>query len=231
MITHKDKWKLLVNIGNRLFGPDGDRAFETHKAVHDGRLKLEKADVLSNRMTRRRQQGVSLHPSIQQLVDQGRAHLFEVTLGRYQSGLEYEQALKAAGHKVGDYAHDMLQSVAFRVERKPLVIKLVRVTVAQLSFSQEVNLRVIYGRAVKMGLYRSPAEVGPAYLLEHGRNLRGCVYVGMKPIVRDGFPTVFMVYRNVDGSRLDGGSARPGDRWNLGNQVVFRLRQVEPSGS
>ena len=76
----------------------------------------------------------------------------------------------------------------------------------QLGFKVNTYRDAIYARALKRGLQRCPAEVGPALREQYtDQQMNDWVLIGMDPMIAsDGRLGVFGVGRNVDGLWLIG---------------------------
>ncbi|MFO0704721.1 MAG: hypothetical protein U0517_01960 [Candidatus Andersenbacteria bacterium] len=122
---------------------------------------------------------------------------------------QYIKLLEAQGHKIYDYALDMLKSKDFKPATQAQNLELVRLSVGDLMLPEDrqrgyLTTDELYKRADSFGLDLAPAETGPELRLKLKNQPVGeYVYVGMKPItVRDGNPSVFCVERGEDGSWL-----------------------------
>ncbi|OGL74276.1 hypothetical protein A3C96_00415 [Candidatus Uhrbacteria bacterium RIFCSPHIGHO2_02_FULL_60_10] len=145
-----------------------------------------------------------------------------VVLGTYPTAAKLREALEAAGHKISDWAGDILAKTPISKEKAEL--DLFEVTVAELGFAQGAARADIYRRAVELGFAVVPAEAGALLRLQLGSQVKGeRLLIGMEPLAgRSGDPDVFDVERGGGGSWLyasDGGAGSvwsPGDRWVFG---------------
>lgn len=142
---------------------------------------------------------------------------------------EWEQALKAKGVNISDFAKDILYHKDFQTLTQPEDINLVRLTVNDLGFPNGATTKEIFDKAKELGLELCPPEVGPQKRLNDvDQPLYDWYRIAMKPITdRDGDPRVVDVGRSVDGLWLDDGWAGPGGRWNPDVKFVFRLSKSE----
>jgi len=231
MITNSEKWALLRQTGDRIYGQDG-RYHEQLKALNDGRLDAALAELLvakANRNERRRQKRTPLAPHIHELIESGQARIFEVELGRYRSGPEYLKALEAAGHRVGEWERFLLLDSGFRCSKTLYRLQLVLLAAGGLWPSGKCPKRPTweqsYRKAANVGLKRAPAEVGPAWRLSYTDQPVGVrVNVGMTPLTDSaGSAGVYSLVCIRGVSWLLSSDAVPGVRWYPRNQLVFRL--------
>ena len=89
--------------------------------------------------------------------------------------------MKANGHRVGDYASQMLDMVV--VASAKTEVDLVVASVAELGFKSGATYEAICTRAKKeFGLERCPAEVGPKLRLEYNQPYGELLRIAMEPI-------------------------------------------------
>lgn len=157
----------------------------------------------------------------------GETILRETIIAGGESGIEYEQVLTQRGINISDWAKDMLGSKDFATLPRPEKVNLVRLTVGGLGFTDNPTTDQVYQKAQELGLELCPPEVGPELRLKYqDQPLYEWTYIGMKQIADSGGrPYVFGLARREDGFWLGGSWADPGDRWNLGDEFVFRLRK------
>ena len=143
------------------------------------------------------------------------------------TGDDFCRVLKSAGHRVSDWAEDLINQPAFRVASKELKLKLVRVTVVELGFKDGATREQIYNRAKELGLELCPAEVGPQLRLQYKDQPMGeWLRIAMEPItVSGGDLRVFSVVRFEDDSWLSCHYGNPGAFWNADDGWVFSLRK------
>lgn len=112
-------------------------------------------------------------------------------------------AIKMAGMYVGRWAEEILRNPAFPMTTKETKVKLAKVTVAELGFSDGATLHEIYVRAQEHNLGLCFAEVGPQLRLQYEDQSRDeWLLVGMEPIVgSDGRSYVFSVVHDGNGRR------------------------------
>jgi len=138
---------------------------------------------------------------------------------------DFRKALKANGHRIGDWGNDILGKPAFTMADKETEIDLVVVSNADLGFKEGAYLKDTYKRALELGLVLCPNEVGPQLRLQYtDQPMNEWLLVAMEPIkVSDGALLVFYVVRNDGGSWLHGHNGHPGNRRYAGNRFVFAL--------
>ena len=137
-------------------------------------------------------------------------------------------ALQSDGFFVSDWARDMMNKDAFTTSEGEQIINLGRATLRELGFTKEPTTEEIWNRIRELGHDLCQAEDGPNLRLQFTDQERGdWCWLAMEQIVdSDGYPGVFDV-RCYDGGKrwLNGDIVEPGDRWDLGDQIVFRLRK------
>jgi hypothetical protein len=133
-----------------------------------------------------------------------------------------EQALKDKNIYLDSWGKEIIDKTEF--SQTPEVYNLVRFTVEQLGLKQGATTDEIYQRAQELALEQCPAEVGPHLRLQYTG--REWFLIAMKQISdRDGYPEVFVLPSRYARLTLNGGSARPDDRWDADNVFVFRFRK------
>ncbi len=144
-----------------------------------------------------------------------------IKLGTHPTIEAITTALEADGFKIGTYARQILAKI--RLALKETEIELVRVSVTDLGFTRAASRKVIYERALSLGLVLCPAEVGPQLRRQYADQPYGNWFlVAMEPIAgSDRGLDVFRVGHGGAGQWLDASSGRPGDEWNPENQWVF----------
>lgn len=107
--------------------------------------------------------------------------------------------------------------------------QLIRLTVADLGFSNGATTKEIFDRAIALGLDFCPPEVGSEYRISYTDQPMGeWVRIGMKQIKGSyGLSYIFGVVRGGDGSWLSGDWAGPVSLWDAGNQCVFSIRKSD----
>lgn len=136
------------------------------------------------------------------------------------------KSLKSAGHKISDWANDIMGKPAFTTEPAPRTIQLVRRTVRELGFTSQPTTTELLARIREVGELL-PAEAGPHLRLGYTDQPMGeWVWLMMEPIVGfAGDPFVFRVERIDRGSWLHAGWTNPDNRWSLDYVVVFGARK------
>ena len=126
-----------------------------------------------------------------------------VVLGTLPTPDTYRAALKAAGHKIGDYADQALSKIT--VAPVPVTLDLVDLTTKEITGKDQATLVEIYEAALARGdVDLCPAEVGPALRLQYGNQpMNEWLIVAMEPLEdSDGNLMRFIVARDSDGSWL-----------------------------
>ena len=140
------------------------------------------------------------------------------------------------------YAKSITENKAFTISKEKGTANLVTLSVAELGFTEQP-------RTDEFMTEKFCAEFSAKYLdgyvielcqSEDGLQLRKqwknqpkgtAVWMAMERIADSfGYPRVFCVGCRVAGELwLDGSWGNPGNRWNLGNRIVFRLRKLQNS--
>lgn len=158
---------------------------------------------------------------------EGKIRKMDTTIG----GTPKEELVKELKKKfqVSEFAEDMLKSKDFTVSKTKEQLKLIRLTVKDLGFSQGATTEEIYKRAEELGLELCPAETGPQLRRQYAdQPMYEYLYIGMKQISdRSGKPYVFKLLRNDDGSWLYDDWAKPEYRWHPDDEFVFAIRKLE----
>jgi len=168
-----------------------------------------------------------------QRIPEGAIRLPDITIGG-KTPQQLEQALVSGRFGLDDdYARFMLQNPEFTTLPNPQTLSLVRIKVADLgllvtNYAGNSAAYHVYARANELGLDLCPAEVGPYLRLAYkDQPVNEYLYVGMKEIVDShNHPSVFVLIRTTDDSRLSSGWTGPGPiGWNPLNEIVFSLRK------
>lgn len=146
-----------------------------------------------------------------------------VTIGTHRSIADLRTALDRADVRLSWYTDYFLDRTY--LYRRPMVIDLVKLSVADLGFQAGATRQEIYARARERGLELCPREVGPALRLTYmDQPMDDWLIIGMEPITGPGGrPVVFRVVRLGDGLWLDNDWALPDDEWGPESTFVFRL--------
>ncbi len=142
---------------------------------------------------------------------------------------QYATELTKAGFKIYDYAQQMLD----RAEKEKLFVAkrsekdIVRLTVADLGFSNGATNQQIWDRGIELGLDLCPPEVGPELRLSMKDQPQGdYVVVMMKPIaVAGGGLDAFGVYARGGDRWLFDDDGHPGRRRDTDDAVAFLRRK------
>ena len=135
-------------------------------------------------------------------------------------------ATKGVGMRVSDWAFDLMTKIRFAGEVRQ--VKLYRVTLRELGFTEKATKDEIYARALSLGYILLPEEVGPQLRLQYPEQPKGeYLWVATEPITgSDGYPDVFNVDRDVDGRWLNGNYVNPDNTWNPDDSWVFGRNYV-----
>ncbi len=140
-----------------------------------------------------------------------------------RTAADFRSALQANGHRIGDWANDILGKRAFTTSKTDMEVDLVSATVSELGFGNGATRENIYKRALELGLKLCPSEVGPQLRLQYqDQPLSEWLLIAMEPIsASDGYLKVFSVARDDDGSWLLSYYAYPDRVWNGSYRWVF----------
>lgn len=135
---------------------------------------------------------------------------------------DFRQALKAGGFRISKWADDLLSR--FKPAIKKEKVDLVVVSIAELGLPKGVTKQQVYNRAKELGLDPCSPEVGPQLRLQYGDQPEDEeLCIGMEPITgSDGDPSVFNVFRGVDGLWLGGDYGHSNSVWYGYCRWVFR---------
>jgi hypothetical protein len=136
-----------------------------------------------------------------------------VTIGALPSHEAYRAALKA-GHKISDYADQILSRIT--VAPAPVTLDLVVLTIKEITGKDKATRVEIYEAALARGdVDLCPAEVGPALRLQYGdQPMNEWLFVAMEPLtVSGGGLGLFGVVRDLSGPRLCGHGGGLDDVW------------------
>ena len=154
---------------------------------------------------------------------EGKIQKYETKIGG-QTKDELVREMKAKNIKISDYAKSLLDNPDFKTQANTEDLKLVRLTVEDLGFSNDATTEQIYKRAKEFGLDLCPAEVGPHLRLSYSGS--DWILIAMKQITdRDGYPSIFNLYRYDADLWLYDHSARPVFRWYSSHPFVFCSRK------
>lgn len=165
----------------------------------------------------------------------------EVVIGT-KDRKELLEAMKKQGINISLYAQEMIESPdfmptqsglsgiqrLFKGERSPTTetIDIVRLKVRDFGFTNYPTTTELFAKAEKFGLELCPAEVGPQYRLQQTDQPMGdWFYIGMKPLVASGRPSVFRLEHDRRRPWLDFDWASPDAYWDLDRGFVFRFRK------
>jgi len=149
-----------------------------------------------------------------------------VVLGTLPTPDTYRAALKAAGHKIGDYADQALSKIT--VAPVPVTLDLVDLTTKEITGKDQATLVEIYEAALARGdVDLCLVEVGPALRLQYGdQPMSEWLIVAMEPITDSGGSLrLFRVGRSSRGSWLLSLYDGPGSVWHGGSRWLFVRRK------
>ncbi len=155
----------------------------------------------------------------------GCIRFMDVELGG-KTAKEYEKELIDQGHRISDYAKDILAKI--KATKQSQSIQTVRLSVKDLGFSSATRYDKICERARELGLDLAPAETGPALrLLMKNQAMNDWFLVGMEALTnRDGYPDLFSLERYVGGSWLEASRGYPDRQWNPDNEFAFACASI-----
>lgn len=145
-----------------------------------------------------------------------------------QTSEQLENAMREKNIDISSNAKYMLRSPDFTTLPNAEQIKLIRLSVRDLDLPYNATTDLVYAKAEEYGLELCPAEAGPHQRLQDAeQSVREHYRIAIKQITsRDGHPLVFHLYRNARGLGLHDYWAGPDNKWDRGNEFVFRLRNV-----
>lgn len=165
----------------------------------------------------------------------------EVVIGT-KDRKELLEAMKKQGINISSYAREMIESPDFmptqsglggikrllKGERSPITetVDIVRLKVRNFGFTNFPTTTELFAKAEEFGLELCPAEVGPQYRLQQtDQPMEDWFYIGMKPLVASGDPSVFKLAHAGHGLWLSSDWAGPDYLWRLDDEFVFRFRK------
>jgi len=178
------------------------------------------------------------YPQLRDKLLEKKIELFNMTIGE-RSKEQIQQELDERG-KIEDYdntkqitisstAQELLDHSDFKISKEKKDLKLVKLSAADLGFSDRVTYKEIIDKGKEMGLDLCPAEVGPLLRLDyeklmgHDQPKGDSIKVAMN-IISDskGAPRVFNVFRYGYGERyLRDDWARSGNLFDSGSVFLF----------
>jgi len=140
-----------------------------------------------------------------------------------RSAADLQKSIEDSGMKVNDRAKDILGKPAFTVATKETEVDLVKVSVAELGFTENTRYEKICERAKELDLLLCPNEVGPQLRLQYKDQPKDeWIRVAMESILNSGGNLcVFDVVHVGDGLWLDGCYGYPDSLFVPGNLFVF----------
>ncbi|MDO8565205.1 MAG: hypothetical protein Q7R67_01075 [bacterium] len=134
---------------------------------------------------------------------------------------------KGVERETSSYAADIMSKDAWQPGQVE-VVKFARVKVRELGFSKNPTTTELWARIEELGHSLCQPADGPALGVAFKDQPKGDVcWMAMKQITdSDGDPSVFALGRGDGGERwLGAGWADPDGKWDLGHEIVFRLRK------
>ncbi len=149
-----------------------------------------------------------------------------IKLGTYRSVASLKAAIVAKGIEVNDCSADIMNKPAFILASQETTVDLVNISVADLGFTEQTNIKDVYARAIELGLSPCPAEVGPQLRLQHADQPKGeCLRIMMDAVTgSDGNLHVFRVGHDNSGLWLITDYGDPGSMWGPAFRFIFVLR-------
>ncbi len=150
-----------------------------------------------------------------------------LTIGGMTSDqLQKELETKKIG--VGSFSKSMMRNKDFETKATPEDLSLIRLTVADLGFSDGATTDEIYAKAKSLGLKLCPSETGQYLLLKYKNHISydssEWFYIGMKPISdADGYKNIFVLGMDGNDSFLSARPAGSDDGWSIDRKFAFCL--------
>jgi hypothetical protein len=154
------------------------------------------------------------------LYEEKKIKLFEIVIGektKDQIQQELDERKKISDYSnskqvsVSDTGQQLLDSPEFKINKEKKESKLIKLSVADLGFSEEAEFPEIIAKGKELGLELCPPEVGPLLrlnyeeLMGHDQPKKEYITIAMDPISNfNGDPRVFGVNRNGYGNRCLG---------------------------
>lgn len=203
----------------------GQKAIEVFRAAYNkARLDEDEAQVLNEHPDF----AAYLAAGIRQFSQKGLVFpvYLEIKVGG-KSRDELLAELQQSGCSVSDWAKDIMSKPAWKPGKKE-TIKFARVKVGDLGFTKNPTTEQIWARIRELGHSLCKSGDGPAIRLNLKDQPRGDYFwTAMEQISGSGGdPGVFGVgHYDGDALWLRAGWTDPDFGWNLGSEVVFRLRK------
>lgn len=146
-----------------------------------------------------------------------------------KTGREFYDLLKRCGWEISSSAKKALYKRKFVVSCTERKVNLVRVTDIDLGLSKESPPKVVYKRAIELGLELCPYEVGPQLRMQYGNQpTNEWLLIATDKIVTGQFSVgVFVVGRSPESSWL--ADSDMADIWNHASRYVKYWVFVKPS--
>ncbi|MBI5420691.1 MAG: hypothetical protein HZA35_00005 [Parcubacteria group bacterium] len=143
-----------------------------------------------------------------------------------KTGEQLITEMEDVGVHISENAKFILKSPSFIPSNKE-EITLVRLTVADLGFTENATTDQIYERAKELGLELCSSDTASYYRLAYqNQPLWEWIYIGMKQIVGfGGNLNIFLLMHHDDGLWLNISWAKPDHEWILEDTFIFRLRK------
>lgn len=160
------------------------------------------------------------------VLPEGAIRLPDLRIG----GNDKQQLIKLAdstpGVRLSDWARNLIERPGFTTLEKQRTISLVKVSPQALGMTGNQTLSDILERAKTFNLEEIPSEAAVYQrIVDRGQPLGDIYWMAMKPIPGSlGYPFVFVLDRNADGSWLYGHFANLDDRWPPKREFVFSVR-------
>lgn len=133
-------------------------------------------------------------------------------------GIDKMRWAGAGKYDVSPEAHNVMYDQAFKLASQKLDIHLVVTTARELGFQEKATRKEIYDRAIELGLYLCPAEVGPQLRKQFlNQPFNEWLLIAMEPIQH----AVFAVIHTAGGLSFTTMNSDPDVVWNLDQPRVF----------
>ncbi len=146
-------------------------------------------------------------------------------LGTHQYVDELSKTLEVEGHKIGNWAKDILSKPALTISPSMIEINLVVVSGHELGIRRNATRKAIFDQGLQLSLKLCPSEVGPQGRRQYqNQPMDEALLVAMEPIIDSvGNPKLFLIERIIDGSWLRGHNGQADYFWDPHRRWIFWL--------
>jgi len=145
---------------------------------------------------------------------------------------DLSKAFKQRGYKILEWGEAIIGAPNFTVTKVEQQVNLVRVSVEDLGFEQEMDVPLygdsvsrneIYDRAISLGLKLCHAEVGPQLRLQYPDQPVGESLIIAMESIKDleGTDSMFLVAHDEEGLWLSGSYGDPDGYWKRSKIFIF----------